>query len=209
MIRRSTSVTVLLFALLSLLVWYMRQPENWVSKILAGAATPTSTPPTFLIGSEKGPISELTITKNTGQTVKLSLDNGTWMVETGYKDIADQGLAEAAITQAQALRIMAVLDTPPSPEAIGLNKPTYEMILKYSSGKSESFKIGKQTVTQSGYYVETESGKVVIIGSYSIDSLITMLETPPFKSTATPALSTGEPSLTPTATTELKATPTP
>jgi hypothetical protein len=109
--------------------------------------------------------------------------------------VADQALAGAAETQVGSLRIVALLDTPPEVNTVGLEIPAYTIELGFVSGTSHKIEVGNLTPTSSGYYVRYDNGKIYVISQSGIESLLNLLTAPPYPATETPS-----PTIEPTST---------
>jgi hypothetical protein len=169
-------------------------------------ATPTALGNTFLVTDADGVLQSLRISDNQGHTVQLLRDpSKVWMLGAPTSGEADQALAGAAETQVGALRIVTTLETAPDLSIVKLDTPVYTMELTFDSGIQHKLEVGDLTPTGSGYYVRYDDGKVYVISQSGIDSLLNLLNAPPYPATATPA-ATETPSLTPTSGT---ASPTP
>ncbi len=81
---------------------------------------------------------------------------------------------------------MSKIEPAPPLESIGLGAPAYRVSVTMSNGSKVDFHIGAKTVTQSGYYLRTADGNLVVTAAYNIDSLIELTSQPPFLQTATP-----------------------
>lgn len=189
MIKRSTVVMVVLLALLAGLAYYLQQPNNPIKNALAAVGTtPTAVPLGSLLPPNAGPLGEVQVQSADGQSVTL-LDKGTgWLVAvgTGQPTPADQSEAEQAVTQALSLSLANRVQLSGSDlSPYGLDKPAYTLMCVLSNGSAVSFKIGKQTVTGSSYYVMEADGSIVTVDKTGIDTLIGLIKQPPFPATAT------------------------
>ena len=83
---------------------------------------------------------------------------------------------------------MSVLDSVPDvdPKIVGLEIPEYVLTIKFTSGVERTIDVGVITPTESGYYVRDAAGKIVIVGRSAIDSLLGLLDNPPYLETLTP-----------------------
>jgi hypothetical protein len=87
----------------------------------------------------------------------------------------------------------------------GLETPTYTIELTFDSGIKHIIQVGTLTPTNSGYYVNYDSGNLYVVAKSGIDALLNLLTSPPFPATDTP-VPTIERTATPTVNV---ATPTP
>ncbi len=187
MVKRPTWI---LLAVLALAVGAYFLVKNQPSKANALTATPTAN--SFLITQADGVLQSLRISDNKGNNFQMQRDlSKAWVITAPTSGAADQGLAGAAETQVGALRIVTILETPPTPSAIGLATPADTMELGFVSGASHKIEVGSMTPTSSGYYVRFDGGKIYVIEQSGIDALVNLLTAPPFPATATPIATAG------------------
>jgi hypothetical protein len=70
-----------------------------------------------------------------------------------------------------------------APEIVGLEVPEYVLTIKFTSGVERTVDVGVITPTESGYYVRDAAGQVVIVSRSAIDSLLGVLDNPPYLET--------------------------
>ena len=194
MVKRSTWVMVVLLALVAGLAYYMQTvPDNLIQKIMTARNTPTvaTTSPGTLISPADGPLNGINIASTDGHSVTIKREPSGWTfaIDTQNPTPADQAAAEQAASQAQGLQLIAgeIKPTTSDLSAFGLDKPAYTYQLVLSNGKIAAFKIGKATVTGSGYYLQKEDGTIVAVDKYMMDNLLNLLKQPPYKITPTPS----------------------
>jgi hypothetical protein len=197
--RRSTIIFLIIFSVLGIFVWFMQRPGNIIKAAFATSTTNAPVLTETLISPERGPINSISIISADGKSINIDKASGQWIVKTDHDQPADQNLAESAAAEALNLHIIKVFDTPPDPVGTGLDKPVYNVSLLLSDGKLYSFKIGKQTVTGSGYYSETPDKKVIILSKSEVDALINNFLDPPILKNATPPPDSGKNTPTPDA----------
>ncbi len=193
MIRRSTWFLLVLLAALVGLTFYL---NNRKARQALQTPTPASSP---LFDVEEGQISRLRIEDASGQAVEIVRDeNSKWQVKAPREAEADQGKAEAAVTQVGTLQAMSEVQL--GPQIVGLDKPSYTITLALKDGTTHKLTIGAVTPIQSGYYVQLDGGRIQIVAKYNIDPLLEWLKEPPYPPTATPTVTpTPSASETPTA----------
>jgi hypothetical protein len=203
MIRRSTVVYIVLLLALAGIYYYL----NHRAKPADIAITPepgTEVAQADLFAAAEGTPSSIRIASKTGQTVEMARDaNNAWTLTQPIEAQAEQGAAEAAASQ---IMTMSILDTVPEidPKIVGLETPEYVLTVKFTNGVERTVNIGVITPTESGYYVRDADGKVIIVSRSAIDSLLGLLDNPPYLETLTPSpISSAETS------TPLPASPTP
>jgi len=186
--RRSTVILLIIFVLLGTLVWYMQRPGNQIEMALAPATATQSESSGTLINPNRGPIGLILIQAASGKTVSIDKGSGKWIVKIDQEDFPpDQNLAESVAGQALDLQVVKQFETAPDPAGTGLDKPVYNIALKLADGSLFKFNIGKATVTGSGYYANTDDGKVYILNKSKTDTLIFNFAQPPVLKTATPS----------------------
>ena len=141
----------------------------------------------YLFTAEDSTPSSIRIESNAGDTVEVArgADNA-WTLTQPIEAEADQGAAEAAASQ---ITTMSILDTVPEidPKIVGLETPEYVLTVKFINGVERTVDIGVITPTESGYYVRDADGKVIIVSRSAIDSLLGLLNNPPYLETLTPS----------------------
>ena len=194
MLRRSTIVVVILFAVLGSLYWYTRQDGNVINTALAGTATPSPALPGYLVRPYEKTITTLTIRKPDGTELTLNLVEGQWTAHDGTKFLepVDQQAAEYAALSVQDLRILSEIEATTALADFGLDDENASIMeTGFSDGTSLLVKIGKATVTGSGYYaVSAQQPKnILILNKLSLESLLALPKNPPLvviESTPTP-----------------------
>ena len=208
--RRSTWIYLLLLVGLAGLYYFLNnreQPADIAVTIEPGEVV------SYLFSADEGIPSRIRIESKSGEIVELERDvDNVWALKLPFEASADQGSAEAAASQVTTMRILdtlAGIDL----EVVGLEIPDYSITIEFTSGVERKADIGVITPTVSGYYVQNQDGKVVIVTKSSVDSLLTLLTNPPYLETPTPspipATETPVPSTPETGTVTARNTPTP
>ena len=201
---------ILLIGLIAAALYINRNKE-----ITAAETTPTN-PVTNLFSAEEGNVSSIEIKPADGdaQRVKVARNaENVWALELPIQAEADQGLVEAAATQVAALEVITPVDDDPS--IFGFDAPAYMITIEFASGKAHTLEVGDITPTQSGYYVRLDEDKMMIVSLIGIESLLNLVNFPPYLNTPTPtALPPTETPVPPTeareaSTLEATITPTP
>jgi hypothetical protein len=199
MIRTSTVVYIILLLALVGAYFYLRQrPEPAEIELTAEPTEVVS----YLFSEDNTPTS-IRITSSAGDIVEVARDaENAWILTQPVETRADQAAAEAAASQVTTMRILdTVLDV--DPELVGLTDPHYSLLVEFAEGGERSAEIGVITPTESGYYVRTSAGEIIIVSRSSIDALLGLLENPPYLETPMPNAET------PIVETPVAATPTP
>jgi hypothetical protein len=186
MIRRSTIVYLVLLLILAGAYYYLNNREQ-SADIESTVTVEPSVEVSYLFSAEEGTPSSIRMESKSGETVEVKRDaDNAWMVIQPIEGRAEQGSAEAAASQVTTMRI---LDSVPDvdPKIIGLEVPEYVLTIKFTSGVEQTVDIGTVTPTESGYYVRDAAGKIVIVSRDAIDSLLGLLQNPPYLETPTPS----------------------
>ena len=186
MIRRSTVVYIVLFLALAGAYYYLNNREK-PADIEVTTEPSSEIAPVYLFTAEDGTPSSIRIESNAGDIVEVArgADNA-WTLTQPIEAEADQGAAEAAASQ---ITTMSILDTvlEIDPKIVGLETPEYVLTVKFINGVERTVDIGVITPTESGYYVRDADGKVFIVSRSAIDSLLGLLNNPPYLETLTPS----------------------
>lgn len=186
MIRRPTVVYIVLLLALAGTYYYLNH-RGKPADIEATAEPSSEVAQAYLFTAEDGTPSSIRIESKAGHTIEIArgADNA-WTVTQPIEAKADQGAAEAAASQ---ITSMSILDTVPQidPKIVGLETPEYVLTVKFSNEGERTVDIGVITPTESGYYVRDAEGKVIIVSRSAIDSLLGLLDKPPYLETLTPS----------------------
>ena len=182
--KRSTTIILIIFVALAGLMAYLKQKDDGTA-IDDVETTPTA-PVEFLLTNTDGVPSTIDIQSNTGEQVTIARnERGVWVLKQPIETGANQGSAEAAATQIKSLRIVSHPEV--ATDVVGLNPPSYTLTVELSSGSEKIVRIGDITPTGSGYYANIEgSEEVLILSKDGVDSLVIMLESPPYENTPMP-----------------------
>jgi len=181
--KRSTWIVLVIFLALVGLLLYLNQNEPPAEEL---DATPTETVE-YLFNETAGLPTSIDIEARSGEKVAIERNEaGKWVLKQPIETEADQGSAEAAASQLSTLRILSRPEV--APEEAGLVEPSYTMTVKLTGGTEEVVRIGDLTPTSSGYYTNINgSNEILIVGQTGLDSLLTMVSSPPYVETPTPA----------------------
>jgi hypothetical protein len=142
---------------------------------------------TYLFDAEDGVPSRIRIESKAGESVEVARgEDGAWALTLPLEASADQAAAEAAASQVTTLRVESTIADIPL-DAIGLEEPEYTLTVTFKDGLERTAEIGVITPTESGYYVLSPAGDVVIISKFSLDSVLGLLSNPPYLETPTPS----------------------
>ncbi len=205
--RRLTIILLLVLIAVGGAAWWLERP----GQAPAATATPSSTPLWTLESTEVKKVQ----LEDTHAHVVVELDrqaDGTWTLVQPSQQAADTGAVELAIAQISKMSILIDLGTDLRIENFGVDKPAY-LITLTTADATYTLEVGSPTVTGSGYYVRKQGDpRVVVVGTYALDSVLGWALNLPLPSTATPPPTvTVEPSATisPTGTAADQGTPGP
>jgi hypothetical protein len=178
MIRRNTWVLLGIFGILVAVVlviprWEQANPQ----------ATPTAAAPQAnLLPAVQGKPVEIQVVSREGKSLTITTtDQTNWTVKEpgGLEYNADKvngagnGLGSAVI--------LNDLPQQPPADAMGLTNPTATIVVKVQNGAQKTIKVGNVTPAGSGYYVQMDANRAVIINKSVVDDLVSLLTsgTPP------------------------------
>lgn len=181
--RRSTLLTLLLFGIVLAAGIYF----NNRAKTAKLEATPEVTMPAieYLFPPAEGFPTRIRVESKTGEVVEVARnEENAWALTLPEEAAADQASSEAAATQVTTMRIVERVPNLP-PEAVGLDAPEYIFTFEFPNGERK-VEVGALTPSESGYYVRSKDGGIVIVSRSAVDALLGLLTTPPYAPTATP-----------------------
>lgn len=208
MIRKSTGVLLVVFLVLLGGVYIWQQQET----LRAAEVTPTAGASQGYLFDIDGTISGVRIERVGDRVIEFKTDEqGKWKITWPEGLQTDSDATASSLSSLAAMPLVTTLEKTPDLAAMGLDQPAYRILVTTSDGKSYVANIGKATPTNSGYYVLGSSRNVSVVSTYSLDSILGLVDNPPLlQATPTPEASTESPIGTPDALTPATlATPTP
>ena len=196
MVRRSTWILLVIFAILAAFAWWFQTYQADRDEYLP---TETPTPARARVFSlSTTQVDEIGISSSDGSQVGFYRDPGTtqWAVRGEPVEQADAFQVEAVIGQLLALEIEETLPGNPALDSIGLAEPQYTITVMDSGGNQYILHVGVQTPIGTGYYAQLRSGEVVVVDNLVMDNVVGLLTNPPLLPTAAPAGTV--PAVTPT-----------
>ena len=185
MIRRSTWILLLVFAILAgFAFFFQRYQSNKADN--SATQTPTSTPQ-MAFNLNGAQVNEITISDSSGNSLDLVRDEAgaLWTISDVPKGQVDASKIESASTQLFVAEVQETITQTLPLDSIGLVPPAYHLTMTLSNGAKLSTEVGDQTPIGSGYYVRVNSGQVIIVGKTALDEIIKFLSEPPLLPTPT------------------------
>lgn len=220
MLKRSTWIVLGIFAVLILGV-FLWQRYGKTEELIEPTPTTQLSELVFDLGDQK--IVGFRIDGADGSSILLGQDptSKAWMVGGQPAELADVTQIDTVASSLAFMMVNRQLPTQPPLDSMGLDLPPYTITLDLDSGKQVVLSIGKLIPTGTGYYARVDENPVMVIAKTDIDSIVSLLTTPPLTTTYTPtatatatmtATSTPKPSMTftptPEATSESEVTTT-
>lgn len=182
--KRSTWILVVIFLALVGVFWYLNRGDQTAAEDVTTTPVATSE---YIVTAQDGTPIDITIADANGTTVEVARNDASqWVLKQPIETEADQASVGAAITQLQALKVLSSFELDPT--TVGLVPPSYVITVKFAEGGDRVLDVGSVTTTNSGYYVrKSGSDKTYVVSKSSLDSLLSMVTTPPYASTPMPS----------------------
>jgi hypothetical protein len=183
MVRRSTWMVVIVFALLLAGAFWQRQRLANAP----AAATPTGSAPDVILFPDYASITALRVDHTGGQTIAATRDaQGQWQLQQPPAP-TDSAALEAAVNQLGQLTPQSSLLNPPTLQAMGLDAPAYRLQADYSDGRQILLSVGKKSPVGGAYYVLLNGKDIYVVSSYGLEMVLNLAENPPVVATPTGA----------------------
>lgn len=160
------------------------QKKGWAD--FATKKDQTTTPPPFLVDLDSNAVDIITYSlADSDEVVIQRTDGNNWKInfEGG---IVTAGIIEQFISALNSMQPTVVLEITPDGEATGLDDPAQILSINLINGTEQIIKIGKLNPLQTGYYVQIDFEKVVLINKGSIESLLSIIQNVQYPSSPTP-----------------------
>lgn len=193
MIRKSTWAIVLIFAaLLAVTIFWQRSQEQKEAE-----ATPTATLARRYLFDLADQIVFVRLERVNDRVLELKQDSGgQWQFVWPAGMQVDRNALDPALTQLAVLYVLDDLEQPPALDVLGLDQPSYRLLVGLADGSQAVANVGKETPTSSGYYVLDGSRKIYVVDKINLDEILNLIDNPPVL--LTPLVTEAELQLTPT-----------
>lgn len=186
MMRRSTWITLAIFAVLVGFTWILQRSQSNKSD-----NTATITPTVHLknlYNLDSDQVEEINISDSSGNQIGFYRDseNKQWMITDAPVEQADSLQIESISTRLFDLQAQETLTQTPPLGSIGLVTPSYTITITIYDGSQLITYIGSETAIGSGYYVMVDMGQVEIVDNGAMDDILGLLSNPPLLPTPTP-----------------------
>jgi hypothetical protein len=203
MFRRPTWIALVIVVILVGVLFYTNREQKIVEQV---AETFPTLPSHTVIPDEDGTATRIIFESATSGVVEVALNmQNEWEVFLPFQGAANQGNVEAAVTEIDTMRYVSELKDV-APADLGLDSPAYVLTLHFKNGAKHVIEIGDKTPSETGYYIRLDGKRLLVMENSAVESLLFLLETPPYQETPTPspqpstATSTGAPLPTETVT---------
>ena len=184
--RTTTIVLVVVFAALGLYALLVQVPKDRA----AAAATPTAdTTPRVVWVTTADQVNRLRLAEPaTGRSVAVAKDaQGLWTVTEPTAGPADADALLSVTSNAAALSVTSVVTTTTDLAPFGVLDPQYTLEVGLADGQTLKAAIG-MAAPVGGYYLLREGDtNVMVVANFGLDSLVALLDAPPYAPTPTPA----------------------
>lgn len=186
------TTTIVLVVILAALVMYTVAVQNPRDRA-AAEATPTVDPlPRIVWDVTADQITSLHIAEPAAnRSTAMTKDaQGDWTVTEPTTGAADNNRLLTLTSNVSALSVTSVVTSVTDLTAYGVLNPTYTIEVGLADGQRLAAAVGAQAPVGGGYFLLREGdANVMVVSGFSVDSLVELLNTPPFAPTATPAFS--------------------
>ena len=173
-INRSTWILLAIFVIALLAVWLLESSSDGENEI---ANTPT--PQLQLINEENWQVETIFNIEYNSPAEKIILDKktdaDTWMISSDPQVIISTGKIQQILSYIYSLQVSNSLnEINTNLEDFGLSQPEYTITLENANHERVQIRIGDNTPTSFGYYVQVDSSIPVIVSKYGVEDLLAL-----------------------------------
>lgn len=177
MIRKSTWVVLLVFAVLLAVVFIWQRSQDQKSS----EATPTASAAAErqYLFDIAGEVASLRIEHVGDKTIELMKDeNSQWVLAGSPTSAIDSASVDTVVGQLSTLPLVSTLQNIPKLQDLGLEPPSYRILVIQEDGTQLVASIGNATPTGSGYYVLAGDRRVYIANELSLQAILDLVDKP-------------------------------
>jgi hypothetical protein len=185
MIRRSTWIVLGIFILLLLGIFIWPKISKNTEPVEPTSTVIVQWPVFDLEGRD---VIGIAISDHTGESISFERENPTadWVVLGQPTELVDSGIFENTVRNLAYLMIDTQFQIEPPLTAMGLDSPSYSILLTLDNAEKVSLFIGNLVPTGGGYYVKVDNNPAVVVSQTDIDFITSSLKNPPLLPTSTP-----------------------
>ncbi len=170
MIRRGTLIVLGVFILLIGATWYLEWSPAGQARV-RGTPTATAYPKLVALGSSDLMKVEL---KNGNGTLAIKRNlNNTWSFADDQNTPADQGKVQELLSNLTDLQAISAQNAN-ALDTFGLVTAN-QVLTVQTTAKTMVIKVGKETPTTSGYYVQVDNNPPVVADKVTMDQILTLM----------------------------------
>ena len=188
MVRRSTLVLIVIFAILVGFAWLFQRYQANKSDNAATATATISLANIYNLNGKQ--VNGVIISNAAGDKIEFYRDSGStpWTIVDLPDDQVDSFQIDSITAQLFTITAQETLTQSPPLDSIGLDTPAYTIILTTAEGEQWITNVGSPTPIGSGYYIRIDSSPIVIVDKLVMDDVLNMLSDPPVIHTPTPEI---------------------
>ena len=169
--RKPTLIALAIFLVLGAFALFLEKGDT------SGLIKITPTPTTYLaFAASNEEIDKLAVYSSGNELIVVKIPSSGWRVVKPLDVEADPGIVEEIIAAIQDLKVLRVLPANLMDADIGTgDNANVRIEFTYSSGLSEKIMVGNRAATGSGYYARLSNGEVVLLPSFSVETITDLL----------------------------------
>jgi Domain of unknown function (DUF4340) len=192
MVRRSTWILLVILVILAGFTWVF---QCYQVKKTDNTATVTPTIALVNIYDLTGKqVNQVDLSDSSGTKVVFNRnsDSGKWSITNTPLEQADSFQIESNFAQLFAITAQETLTQTPPLDSIGLVSPAYTIHMTTTDGGIMNTDVGSITPIGNGYYLQVNSGPIIIVDKVVMDDVLNMITNPPLIATPTSVITITE-----------------